>query len=52
MSDLLSKVVPLALGSAVSPTILALSLLILSGKNHPRLRCTAYAGGATLALMR
>jgi hypothetical protein len=51
MSDLLSKVVPLALGSAVSPTILALSLLILSGKNHPKLRCTAYAGGAALALI-
>src|ERR1700730_4808888 len=50
MSDLLSKVLPLALGSAISPAILALALLILSGKESPRARCIAYTAGAALAL--
>src|ERR1700730_7671305 len=50
MSDLLSKVLPLALGSAISPAILALALLILSGKESPRTRCIAYTAGAALAL--
>jgi hypothetical protein len=32
MGDLLSKVLPLSLGAAVSPTVLVLTLVILSGK--------------------
>jgi len=32
MGELLSKVIPLSLGAAISPTVLALELLILSGK--------------------
>src|ERR1700730_7567377 len=51
MSDLLSKVLPLALGSAISPAILALALLILSGKESTRARCIAYTACAALALI-
>lgn len=51
MSHLLSNVLPVALGSAVSPTMLALALLVLSGGSHPRARCTAYAAGAALVLI-
>ena len=44
MGDLLSKVLPLALGAAVSPTVLALTLVILSGR-RPIARGSAFVAG-------
>lgn len=53
MEALLVRMVPLAVGAAVSPTMLAASLLILSSKEHPRSRAVAYLAGAasTVALV-
>ncbi len=50
MGALLTAVLPLALGAAVSPTLLALQLLVLSGKHHRLARAWALAGGAALVL--
>lgn len=50
MSDLLGAVVPLAVGAAISPTLLALQLLVLTGRTSPRARAWALAGGAALVL--
>jgi hypothetical protein len=50
VDQLFIKVLPLALASAVSPASLAVSLLILGGKNHPRTKAFAYLlGGAVVA---
>ena len=51
MDQLFIKVLPLALASAVSPASLAVSLVLLGGKNHPRLKALAYLlGGAAVAM--
>src|SRR5260221_9542682 len=51
MDQLFFKVLPLALASAVSPASLAVSLVLLGGKSHPRLKSLAYLlGGAVVAL--
>ncbi len=44
MGELLSKVIPLSLGAAISPTVLAVGLIILSGK-RPIARGTMYLLG-------
>jgi hypothetical protein len=50
MEKLFTTVLPLALASAVSPASLAVSLAILGGRNHPRLKAFAYLlGGALVA---
>jgi hypothetical protein len=50
MDQLFIKVLPLALASAVSPASLAVSLVILGGKSHPRTKALAYLlGGAAVA---
>lgn len=46
MGSLLARVLPLALGAAVSPTLFALEVLVLSGRTHPIGRAWAVAGGA------
>lgn len=43
--------VPLALGAAVSPVLLTLSILLLSSDFHPRVRVLAYAGGVFISLV-
>lgn len=45
MSDLLRTVLPLALGAAVSPTVLTVSVLLLSSKERPVARGTLYVLG-------
>src|ERR1019366_837634 len=50
MSSLLTAVLPLALGAAVSPTLLALQLIVLSGTAHRLTRAWALAAGAALVL--
>jgi hypothetical protein len=50
MGNLLVAVLPLALGAAVSPTLLALQLLVLSGGTHRLARAWALAAGAALVL--
>jgi hypothetical protein len=50
MGNLLAVVLPLALGAAISPTLLALQLLVLSGGGHKLARAWALAGGAALVL--
>jgi hypothetical protein len=50
MVALLASVLPLALGAAVSPTLLALQLLVLTGKTAPLARAWALAGGASVVL--
>jgi hypothetical protein len=50
MGQLLVAVLPLALGAAVSPTLLALQLVVLSGPAHRLARAWSLALGATLVL--
>jgi len=50
MAALLVSVVPLAIGAAISPTLLALQLLVLTGSTRPVARAWALAGGAALVL--
>ena len=50
MGQLLVAVLPLALGAAVSPTLLALQLLVLSGPTHRLARAWSLAIGAGLVL--
>ena len=50
MGSLLFAVLPLALGAAVSPTLLALQLLVLTGTSHRLARAWALATGAALVL--
>jgi hypothetical protein len=50
VQDLLTKVVPLALGAAVSPTVLGLELLILSSPKRPVARGAAYVAGTLVVL--
>ena len=51
MGSLLAIVVPLALGAAISPTLFALEVLVLSGLRHPVARAWALAGGAAATLI-
>lgn len=44
-------VVPLALGAAVSPALLTLQLLILSGPKHQVTRAWAYTAGVTITVL-
>ncbi len=50
MGELLSKVVPLALGAAISPTVLAVGLLILSAPRRPVARGAAFTAGVLAIL--
>src|SRR5450631_1395222 len=50
MGQLLVAVLPLALGAAVSPTLLALQLLVLTGPTHRLARAWSLALGAGLVL--
>ena len=51
MGSLLAIVIPLALGAAVSPTLFALEILVLSGRRHPVARAWALASGAAAILI-
>ena len=51
MGSLLAIVVPLGLGAAISPTLFALEVLVLSGRRHPVARAWALAGGAAATLI-
>ena len=50
MGSLLVAVLPLALGAAVSPTLLALQLLVLSGPTHRMARAWSLVLGSALVL--
>lgn len=50
MGELLSRLIPLSLGAAVSPTVLALELVILSGKRAAG-RATAFLAGVLLVFV-
>jgi threonine/homoserine/homoserine lactone efflux protein len=50
VGQLLAKTIPLALGAAVSPTVLAVGLLILSGPRRPVARGTAFTAGVLVTL--
>ena len=47
MSDLLTKILPLAVAGAISPTVLAVGLVVLSEKRYPKLRGLAFLAGTT-----
>jgi len=51
VGGLIAKVLPLAVGAAISPTILVVVLLVLGSPVHPRARGTAYAAGAITVLL-
>ncbi|MFZ4584174.1 MAG: GAP family protein [Acidimicrobiia bacterium] len=48
--DLVARVLPLALGAAVSPTMLAVVLLLLAARDHGRRLALAFAVGAVIPL--
>lgn len=50
MTSLLAHVLPFALGAAVSPTLLTLELLILTGRHNPKVRAWAFVAGAAATL--
>jgi len=50
MGSLPAAVLPLALGAAVSPTLLALQLIVLSGTTHRLARAWALAAGSAVVL--
>ena len=50
MAALLASVLPLAIGAAISPTLLALQLMVLTGATKPRARAWALAAGSALTL--
>ena len=50
MAALLASVLPLALGAAISPTLLALQLLVLTRKTKPLVRAWALVAGSALVL--
>lgn len=50
MSGLLLSVLPFALGAAVSPTLLTLELLILTGRTHRKSRAWMFAIGASVTI--
>jgi hypothetical protein len=50
MAALLVSVLPLAVGAAISPTLLALQLLVLTGPTKPLARAWALAAGSALVL--
>lgn len=51
MSGLALSVVPFALGAAVSPTLLTVELMILSGKARPKARAWFFVIGAVTVLL-
>ncbi len=51
VGELIAKVLPLAIGAAISPTILIVVLLVLGAPVHPRARGVAYAAGALSVLL-
>jgi threonine/homoserine/homoserine lactone efflux protein len=51
VTDLLLEVLPLALGAAVSPTVLIVAVLLLASPSSPRLRATLFLLGAALVLV-
>lgn len=50
-SDLLSSIIPLSIGAAFSPTVLAFTILILGGKRAPRERVAFMVLGMFIVLM-
>jgi Sap, sulfolipid-1-addressing protein len=50
MAALLASVLALAIGAAISPTLLALQLVVLTGATKPRARAWALAAGSALTL--
>lgn len=51
MGELLAKILPLALGAAVSPILLTITLYLLSSKSRPLARTAAFTAGATIELL-
>lgn len=50
MGSLLVRTLPLAVGAAISPTLLLVVVLLLSGRTRPRARATAFATGNVFVL--
>jgi len=51
VGELIAKVLPLAIGAAISPTILIVVLLVLGSPSHARIRGVAYCAGAITVLL-
>ncbi|MDD5323297.1 MAG: GAP family protein [Methylococcales bacterium] len=52
MLELLARIIPLSIASAMSPVILGLAISLLAGKNHPEARAISFLlGGAVVALI-
>lgn len=51
MTSLLLRITPQALGSMVSPTALAVTMLLLGSRSRPRARTAAYLAGAVVVLL-
>lgn len=51
MESLLSRIVPIALGAAISPVVLIVNILLLSGKTRPIARASAYAIGCAIIIV-
>lgn len=50
MLELLIKVIPLGIGSTISPVVFGIALTLLAGKNYPKSRAFAYLLGAVITV--
>ncbi len=51
MFELLIKVIPLGIGSMISPLVFGIALTLLGGKHYPKQRTLAYLLGAVLTVV-
>jgi hypothetical protein len=51
MAELLTRTLPLAVGAAVSPLVLAISVALLSGRTRPMARAAAFGAGAAVPIV-
>jgi hypothetical protein len=51
METLLPRILPIAFGAAISPVVLIVNILLLSGRTRPIARATAYAVGCAIVIV-
>ena len=51
METLLPRILPLAFGAAISPVVLIVNILLLSGRTRPIARASAYAVGCAIVIV-
>jgi len=50
MAELFAQIIPLCIGAAIDPVLLALTLTLLSSKNHPKAKAFSFLFGSVLVM--